>query len=363
MIRFTERVRINGTEIGEEEVVRLAGRVIAAAPVATTFFELVTALAYLHFAEQQVDLAIMEAGMGGRYDATNAASGILSVITPVSLDHSEYLGKTVAEIAFEKAGVIKPGQPVVTSARDEEALAVVRLRCTKLSSPLYCWGDHFSTAWKDGRLTYHGLHADLAGLKPGIAGRYQEANAACALATAELLGGLGFPLTAENLRVGIETAYWPGRMELTGEAPRILLDGAHNPAGGLALADALQDVPHEKLILVAGVMAVRGPGTDRRSRSRSASSRSARATISRWPRSAAPGGLPASMRERSRQVLPRRKKRQGRATSFSSAVRSSPSARPWPFFSRGVSNRSVADCFLPPFVKGAQKTTANLNQP
>jgi dihydrofolate synthase/folylpolyglutamate synthase len=255
LIRFTERVRINGTEIGEEEVVRLAGRLIAAAPVATTFFELVTALAFLHFAEQQVDLAIMEAGMGGRFDATNAASGILSLITPVSLDHSEYLGKTVAEIAFEKAGVVKPGQPVVTSARDEEALMVVRRQCTKLSSPLYCWGDHYNSAWEDGRLTYHGLRTDLAGVKPGIAGRYQEANAACALAAAELLGGLGFPLSAENLRVGIETASWPGRMELTGEAPRILLDGAHNPAGGQALAEALQDVPHERLILVAGVMA------------------------------------------------------------------------------------------------------------
>jgi dihydrofolate synthase / folylpolyglutamate synthase len=255
LIRFTERVRINGTEIEEEVVVRLAGRVIAAAPAATTFFELVTALAFLHFAEQQVDLAIMETGMGGRFDATNAASGILSLITPVSLDHSEYLGKTVAEIAFEKAGVVKPGQPVVTSARDEEALAVVRRQCTKLSSPLYCWGDHFTTAWEDGRVTYHGLRANLADLKPGIAGRYQEANAACAMAAAELLGGLGFPLSAEKLRVGIESASWPGRMELTGEAPRILLDGAHNPAGGQALAEALQDVPRDRLILVAGVMA------------------------------------------------------------------------------------------------------------
>ena len=255
LIRFTERIRINGTEIGEDEVVRLAGRVIAAAPVATTFFELVTAMAFLHFADRQVDLAIMETGMGGRFDATNAASGIISLITPVSLDHSEYLGNTVAEIAFEKAGVVKPGQPVVTSARDEEVLAVVRRQCAKLSSPLYCWGDNFATAWGDDGLTYHGLRANLTDLKPGIAGRYQEANVACALAAAELLGGLGFLLPAEKLRAGIEAAYWPGRMELMGEAPRILLDGAHNPAGGQALAEALQDVPHEGLILVAGVMA------------------------------------------------------------------------------------------------------------
>jgi dihydrofolate synthase / folylpolyglutamate synthase len=255
LVRFTERIRIGGTEIAEAEVVRLAERVMAVAPAATTFFELVTAMAFLHFATERVDLAIMETGMGGRFDATNGASGIMSLITPVSLDHCEYLGRTVAEIAHEKAGVIKPGRPVVTSARDCEALAVIGRQSSKLHSPLFCLGEHFAACWEADGLAYQGLRINLAGLKPGIGGRYQAANAACALAAAELLGGMGFPVPAAVMAEALGQASWPGRMEVIGEAPRILLDGAHNAAGGNALAEALEDVPHEKLILVAGVMA------------------------------------------------------------------------------------------------------------
>ena len=138
--RFTERIRINGKEIEEEEVVRLAERVIAVAPASATFFEIVTAMAWLHFSRQGVELAVMETGMGGRFDATNAACGIMSVITPVSLDHCEYLGNTLMEIAFEKAGVVKPGRPLVTATQSEEVLAVIRRRCKELSSPIFVGG-------------------------------------------------------------------------------------------------------------------------------------------------------------------------------------------------------------------------------
>jgi dihydrofolate synthase/folylpolyglutamate synthase len=253
--RFTERIRINGTEIEGEEVVRLAERVKGAAPADATFFEMVTAMAWLYFSGQGVDLAIMEAGMGGRFDATNAASGIISVITPVSMDHCEYLGSTLAEIAFEKAGVIKPGRPLVMATQSEETLAVIGRQCERLASPMFVSGRDFSGCWEDDGLKYQGLKTDMTGLKPGIAGRYQADNAVCALAAAELLGGMGFHLPETALRKGIESATWPGRMEIVGTAPRILLDGAHNSAGGKALADALQDIPHDRLILVAGVMA------------------------------------------------------------------------------------------------------------
>lgn len=253
--RFTERIRINGMEIKEEEVVWLAERVKAAAPAAATFFEMVTAMAWLLFSEQDVDLAVMEAGMGGRFDATNAASGIISIITPVSLDHCEYLGNTLAEIAFEKAGVVKPGRPLVISTQSDEALAVIGRQCDKLSSPMFICGKDFSGCWEDGGLNYHGIKTGLSGLKPGIAGRYQADNALCALAAVELLGGTGFHLPAKALRKGIERATWPGRMEIVGKAPRILLDGAHNSAGGEALAEALRDIPRDRLLLVAGVMA------------------------------------------------------------------------------------------------------------
>ena len=253
--RFTERIRINGTEIGEEEVVVLAQRVMAAAPESTTFFEIVSAMAWLYFLEEGVDLAIMETGMGGRFDATNAATGILSIITPISLDHCAYLGETLADIAFEKAGIVKPERPVVLSAQTDEARNVVERHCLELASPLFHLGREFSAEWENDGLAYCGIGIELRGIKPGIAGRYQGENAACALAAAEILGGSGFPLAGESLKIGIEQAFWPGRMETVGDAPRILLDGAHNPAGGRALAHALQDVPRERLLLVAGVMA------------------------------------------------------------------------------------------------------------
>jgi dihydrofolate synthase/folylpolyglutamate synthase len=253
--RFTERIRINGTEIEEEEVVWLADRVKTAAPATVTFFEIVTAMAWLHFSRQSVDVAIMEVGMGGRFDATNAASGIISVITPVSLDHCDYLGNTLAEIAFEKAGVIRPGRPLVTSTQSGEALAVIERQCALHSSPFFGSGKDFSANWEDDGLRYDGLNTVLTSLRPGIPGRYQADNAACAMAAAELLGEMGFHLPDSALRAGIERAIWPGRMENAGNEPRILLDGAHNSAGGEALARELANIPYDRLILVAGVMA------------------------------------------------------------------------------------------------------------
>lgn len=254
LINFTERIRINGREIAEEEVVHLAEQVIAAAPPETTFFELVTAMATLYFAEQKVDLAIMEVGMGGRLDATNALSGVLSIITPVAYDHCDYLGASLAAIAREKAGVIKAGRSVVVSPQEQDALSVIKERCREMKSPFYGYGETFTAFWSDTGLSYRGIGLEMDGLRPGLAGRYQQANAASALAAAELLDGMGFPLDAGALRSGIEKAHWPGRMEILGTSPRILLDGAHNPAGSKALAEALEDIPRDRLLIVAGVM-------------------------------------------------------------------------------------------------------------
>jgi dihydrofolate synthase / folylpolyglutamate synthase len=202
-----------------------------------------------------VDLAVMETGMGGRFDATNAASGLLSVITPISLDHCEHLGNSLAEIACEKAGVIRPGRPVVSAPQKQEVMAIIGRKCEMLAAPLYKCGEDFSGEWQGEGLSYRGLRNNLSGLTPGIAGRYQANNAFSALAAAELLVGSGFNVPVTALATGIERTSWPGRMEIIGEAPRIMLDGAHNPAGARALADSLRYVPHDALILVAGVMA------------------------------------------------------------------------------------------------------------
>jgi len=254
LTRFTERIRINGAEIAEDAVCRLAAQVMSAAPEGTTFFEMVTAMALLHFAEAQVDIAILEAGMGGGSDATSAAAGILSVITPVAIDHCQWLGDSLAAIAREKSGIIRPGRPVVLANQQSEAFAVITEHACRLNSPLVRFGADFSATWGDDGLDYRGMGRTLSGLTPGIGGRYQAVNAATALAAAELLSAEGQPLRDEVLRAGIAQARWPGRMEYFAGSPAIILDGAHNPAGAQALAESLAHVPRRRLIVVAGIM-------------------------------------------------------------------------------------------------------------
>lgn len=254
LVAFTERIRINGAEIAESDVVSVAKRVMAAAPEGTTFFEMATAMAILYFAEQGTDAVVLETGMGGRLDATNAAPKILSVITPIAFDHCEYLGDTIEAIAGEKAGIIQAGTPVVVSPQPEAALGVIRNVCATAGSPLFTFGTDFAASWTDSKLCYCGLDWNLEDLQPGIAGRYQAANAAAALCASELLARQGFALDPKVARAGVEKASWPGRMEIVGTSPRVLLDGAHNPAGAAALAEAVADIPRQRLLLVLGVM-------------------------------------------------------------------------------------------------------------
>lgn len=252
---FSERFRVDAAEISEEQLVVLAERVLAVAPPATTFFEVATALACLYFAEAGVALAVLEVGLGGRYDATNAVDGCLAIITPIALDHCQYLGDTVAAIAAEKAGIIRPGRPVVSAQQEPAAAAVIRDRCRQDGAPLTFAGEGFSAVWEASGLTYHGLHVELSGLQPGIGGSYQATNAACALAAAELLvQAVGVTISPAAMAVGIAAARWPGRMELFPGPPRLLLDGAHNPAGAVALAHELRQLHYQRLWLVCGVM-------------------------------------------------------------------------------------------------------------
>jgi dihydrofolate synthase / folylpolyglutamate synthase len=254
LISFTERIRIDGREIEESSVVRLAERVMAAAPEKTTFFEIITALAALQFAEEGVEIAVVESGMGGRSDATNAFDGCLTVVTPVSLDHTEYLGERLEDIAAEKAGICKAGTPLVSARQEPEVAAAISKRAAEIGSPVYVCGEHFDAGWHHGALDYRGIAVTLSGIRPMLVGRYQSGNAATALAAAELLAAAAFPVPKEALVAGVERATWPGRMELLAGEPRLLLDGAHNPAGAAALAGALADIEYERLFLVVGVM-------------------------------------------------------------------------------------------------------------
>jgi dihydrofolate synthase/folylpolyglutamate synthase len=230
--------------------------VLAAAPEEATFFEIVTGLAALYFSEEQVDIAVIEAGMGGRSDATAALPGIMTLITPISLDHCDYLGTTLELIATEKAGIAEVETPVIIGHQKVEVQNTIA-DCLRQDNPALIWaGTDFSVRWNsDGTLDYQGIHAALESLSPGIPGLYQAENAALALAAAEALAQLDIFLPETALRAGISVAHWPGRMETIHGNPRLLLDGAHNRAGFLALAEALAAYCFRKLFLVLGIMA------------------------------------------------------------------------------------------------------------
>ena len=256
LVSFTERFRIDGLEIPQQRLEPLLAAVLAAAPEEATFFEIVTALAALYFSEEQVDVAVMEAGMGGRSDATAALPGIMTVITPISMDHSDYLGSTLELIAAEKAAIAEAATPVIISRQSAEVQRAIA-DCLQPGNPQQLWaGTAFSASWNsDGSLDYKGINVSLGGLSPGIRGRYQAENAALALAAAESLARLDIHLPETALRSGISAARWPGRMELIPGEPPLLLDGAHNPAGAEALAESLTEYRYRKLLLVIGTVA------------------------------------------------------------------------------------------------------------
>ena len=220
---------------------------------APTFFEVVTALALLHFSRRRVDVAVLEVGLGGRCDATNVVEQTVSVIGPIDLDHQEVLGADVVSVAREKAGIIKPNQVVLSAAQPEEALGVLRAACDAHGVPLAVYGQDLTA-----RIQHHGLEGlqlSLTGLRgiyeslelPFI-GRHQAQNAALAVGALEALSPTGVPYGL--VERGLAVAEWPGRCEIVHEAPLVILDGAHNPHAASALAATLQELCGERRIHV-----------------------------------------------------------------------------------------------------------------
>ena len=271
-----ERFRIDERFISEETFARQASVIRAAlGERQITYFEFATALALLWFAEEQVDVAILEVGMGGRLDATNVITPLVSVITNVSMDHEQYLGNTLAAVAFEKAGVIKPGIPVVAGLAADESLAVVAQVCAERKAPLFLLGRDFDAVrGPEGSWEYRGIdHGhSLGNLHCRLKGGYQLGNAALALAALETIAII-LPVSGEAIRQGLLSVSWPGRLEYfcladgkpvecpaegaTGQPSlrRYLLDGAHNPAGVESLRDALvSEFGYGHLILVWACM-------------------------------------------------------------------------------------------------------------
>ena len=282
LIDFTERIQVDGIPVKEGRVARLTDRIqevvrvmekngefradsstfslakdIDPQKATITFFEFTTAMAFLHFQEAQVDVAVLETGMGGRLDATNVIDPLLSLITPISLEHQQYLGRTLLRIAGEKAGIIKPGRPLLTTARQPRVIELFRQKCREMGAPFYAYGKEFRGKQAGTRLMdFQGVGHRWDALRLGLAGRHQVVNASLALAAAEILMEKGFSINEDRVREGVAGAKWPGRMELVSGSPRVLLDGAHNPGATRALKQALQEeFPRKRLIMVLGIMA------------------------------------------------------------------------------------------------------------
>jgi len=253
---FCERIRIDGTAISESEVVALTETIRPlTAQIPVTFFEFTTVMALSAFAEHKVDIAILETGLGGRLDATNAVTAELSLITPISFDHQEHLGATLEAIAGEKAGIIKEGVPVICSEQEEEVFAVVRRQAATCHAPLLCAGRDFSVTVNDsGSFDYHDIDDhQLQALNSGLPGDHQPHNAALAIAAAFRLRQQGLNIGDDAIRQGLAQVDWPGRLEWWGGKRQILLDGAHNAAGATVLAAYLASLNAPTLHWLVGV--------------------------------------------------------------------------------------------------------------
>ena len=238
LIDYTERIQIDGVQIPKEEVTRIGQSLLnMELKLEPTMFDYWLAMAIIYFKEQQVDYVVLETGLGGAKDSTNGLSQLPEVcaITSIGLEHTQYLGNTLAEIAGEKAGIIKPGVPVVIGQMDDEASAVIEARADEMGCILH----KASTVDKD--------------VKLGLFGGYQRKNAAVAI---EIIKCLPLAVDNQTIATGLANARWPGRMDIISENPFILIDGAHNPAGVRALTDSLMgEFPKIKFSFIMAVMA------------------------------------------------------------------------------------------------------------
>lgn len=265
--RFNERIQVNGEQIPDDALVRLVERVRPAADAMAdvpTEFEIITALGMLWFAEEKCDIVVLEVGLGGRLDSTNVIDAPeAAVIARIGLDHTKLLGTTLAAIAGEKAGIVKPGSAVVSWPQDAEAMAVVEAAAAAaddtLTVPDFSRLAVGAVDWNaPGAPVRSFSYGRFANLRTKLLGSYQPSNAALAIETAVALRERGWRISDEAVRQGVADAAWPGRFEIVraGEGePTIVVDGGHNPQGAQALVDSLVDVfPGRKPVFIIGVL-------------------------------------------------------------------------------------------------------------
>jgi dihydrofolate synthase/folylpolyglutamate synthase len=269
LVRLEERIAIDGVPVPSDALRRIAGQVLllrdrlrTEGTLATdpTFFEVCTAVAFEAFKEAAVGAAVLEVGMGGRFDATNAAEPLAGAITTIDLDHERFLGHTIREIAFEKAGVIKPGMTIVVGESKPDALEVISIRCRDQGARLVPAGEGVRSAVtiSDGR-TLLELQTRMRAYPPmllALRGRHQALNALVAVRLLEELPALGLDVPPAAVVQGLTTVRWRGRLDLVrlSESRQVLFDSAHNPAGARVLADYLAETYRQRLPIVFAAM-------------------------------------------------------------------------------------------------------------
>jgi dihydrofolate synthase/folylpolyglutamate synthase len=268
--KINERIRVNGEEISDEAFAEAFTRIqalneelLAAGKLRAhpTYFECVTAMAFECFARERVDFGVFEVGLGGRLDATNILTPFVSVITRVDFDHESFLGHSLAEIAMEKAGILKPGVPLILAEQRPEALEVIRARATELGCPVIEARAAFriEKEWTENLCSRASVTENASGwsfeLSPQLPGKFQIQNSLNAVAAARYLQNRGYRISDHAITQGIAEAVWPGRLEKLQSDPDVYLDGAHNPSAARELAAFLeQDLAGRKIWLVFGAL-------------------------------------------------------------------------------------------------------------
>lgn len=256
---FNERISIDGINITDEELWELIdevkpvlGRIDQENPeLRPSFFEVLTTMAYMYFSHQKVDVAVLEVGMGGRLDATNVSDHFASAITTIGFDHMKYLGDTKEKIAYEKAGIIRCGNDLVTGVKEPEIREYLRKVCVERSA------EYHHALERDHTITLDPLRLELQGYGtlniPGIA-VWQAENALVSITLAEIMMKKGYEISKENIKRGIEKTVLKGKMEYDNNDPRVMYDSAHNISGMEALVDGLKSRRYRRLLLVMGVL-------------------------------------------------------------------------------------------------------------
>lgn len=261
--RYNERFKVNGEEISDADLMRLKAVVDdAACGLETVEFDRLTAMGFLYFKEQGCDITVLEVGLGGRFDATNAITDpVVSVIAEIGLEHTEILGDTIEKIAYEKAGIMKEGRPAVCMYQENGALDVFKNRADELGCKM--------TVTDPAKAILHSISFDSQvisyrerkGLSLALLGSYQYKNVMLVLDSIDELKNQGYDIPDEAVRDGLMNVRWPGRFEVLRRYPLVIIDGAHNPSGAGELAECIKDyLPEKKIHFVMGVLADKNYG-------------------------------------------------------------------------------------------------------